>query len=157
MIPSLERARQRGRELFLTVLGRELVAHRALWIGIALVFLCAAFVWPLMSGEGFTSLQLLLSTGAACGAFTALYLVGLVAVLLSVRSTVFPDTAEGRFFMKLSPLSLAHCFFASSDPTSCRSAVFFFSTSLRQAMPAASPACSPAVFALRVFRLMKST
>ena len=39
MIPSLERARQRGRELFLTVLGRELVAHRALWIGIALVFL----------------------------------------------------------------------------------------------------------------------
>ena len=100
MIPSLERARQRGRELFLTVLGRELVAHRALWIGIALVFLCAAFVWPLMSGEGCTSLQLLLSTGAACGAFTALYLVGLVAVLLSVRSTVFPDTAEGRFFMK---------------------------------------------------------
>lgn len=100
MIPSLERARQRGRELFLTVLGRELVAHRSLWIGTALVFLCAAFVWPLMSDEGFTSLRLLLSTGAACGAVTALYLIGLIAVLISVRSTTFPDTVEGRAFMK---------------------------------------------------------
>ena len=101
--------RARGRALYLAVLSHELAAHRGLWIGTVVVFLATALLWPLTTADGYSAETLLRTAAAACAAVTALYAAGLLAVFFAVRRTVFPDTDEGRAFVRgaLGSLALA--------------------------------------------------